>query len=56
EPVESVLFRELQVDEEYFAALKDAIADDLDLFNADNVSEVLSKYLGSSIRVTDTDD
>ncbi|ADB62107.1 hypothetical protein Htur_3243 [Haloterrigena turkmenica DSM 5511] len=56
EPVESVSFRELQVDEGYFAALKDAIADDLDLFNADNVSEVLSKYLGSSIRVTDTED
>lgn len=56
EPVESVSFRELQVDEAYFAALKDAIADDLDLFNAENVSEVLSKYLGSSIRVTDAGD
>ena len=53
EPVESVSFRELQVDEEYLAALKAAIADDLEAFNADNVDEVLSKYLGSSIRVTD---
>ena len=53
EPVESVSFRELQVDEEYFAALKEAIADDLAAFNAENVDEVLSKYLGSSIRVLD---
>ncbi|ELY53128.1 LWR-salt protein [Natronolimnohabitans innermongolicus] len=53
EPVESVSFRELQVDEAYFAALKDAIADDLEAFNAESVDEVLSKYLGSSIRVTD---
>lgn len=52
EPVESVTFRELQVDQEYFAALKEAIAADLEAFNAENVSEVLSKYLGSSIRVT----
>ena len=53
EPVESVSFRELQVDQEYFAAMKDAIAADLEAFNAETVSEVLSKYLGSSIRVTD---
>ncbi|MFP8951823.1 LWR-salt protein [Natrialbaceae archaeon A-arb3/5] len=50
-PVESVSFRELQADEEYFEALKSEIAADLEAFNADNVSEVLSKYLGSSIRV-----
>ncbi|WP_436345818.1 LWR-salt protein [Natronorubrum sp. FCH18a] len=55
DPVESVSFRELQVDQEYFAAMKDAIAADLEAFNAENVSEVLSKYLGSSIRVTDTE-
>ena len=53
EPVEEVEFRELQVDEAYFDALKAAIADDLEAFNAEHVSEVLSKYLGSSIRVTD---
>ncbi|WP_137289201.1 LWR-salt protein [Natronorubrum halophilum] len=55
ESVESVAFRELQVDQEYFAALKEAIAADLEAFNAENVDEVLSKYLGSSIRVTDAD-
>lgn len=51
EPVESVSFRELQVDEAYLEALQDAIADDLAAFNAENVDEVLSKYLGSSVRV-----
>ncbi|WP_049927567.1 LWR-salt protein [Halopiger goleimassiliensis] len=51
QPVESVSFRELQVDEAYFEAFKTAIADDLEAFNAENVDEVLSKYLGSSIRV-----
>ncbi|MDQ2050545.1 LWR-salt protein [Natronolimnohabitans sp. A-GB9] len=53
EPVESIAFQELQVDEAYFESLKEAIADDLEAFNAETVSEVLSKYLGSSIRVTD---
>ena len=53
EPAESFSFSEHQVDEAYFAALKEAIADDLAAFNAENVDEVLSKYLGSSIRVTD---
>ncbi|RQG99934.1 LWR-salt protein [Natrarchaeobius oligotrophus] len=52
-PVESVSFRELRADEAYFEALKAEIADDLAAFNADDVSEVLSKYLGSSIRVVD---
>lgn len=50
-PVDGVSFQELQTDEAYFEALKAAIADDLGLFNADSVSEVLKKYLGSSIRV-----
>ncbi|MFA9425481.1 LWR-salt protein [Natronorubrum sp. A-ect3] len=53
EPVESISFSELQVDEAYFEALKAEIAADLEAFNAETVSEVLSKYLGSSIRVTD---
>jgi hypothetical protein len=52
-PVDSVTFQELQTDEAYLDALKAAIADDLGLFNADDVSEVLRKYLGSSIRVED---
>ena len=53
EPVESIRFSELQVDEAYFEALKAEIAADLEAFNAEAVTEVLSKYLGSSIRVTD---
>ncbi|SFR92349.1 hypothetical protein SAMN05216559_1053 [Halomicrobium zhouii] len=50
-PVTAVSFRELQTDEAYLEDLKEAIAADLDLFNADGVSKVLLKYLGSSIRV-----
>jgi len=50
-PVESVSFSELQTSEAYLDDLKAAIADDLDLFNADTVSEVLKKYLGGSIHV-----
>ncbi|MGB9931391.1 LWR-salt protein [Haloarcula amylolytica] len=50
-PVVSASFRELRTEEAYFDALKAEIADDLALFNADSVSEVLNKYLGSSIRV-----
>jgi hypothetical protein len=53
-PVESATFRELQATPAYLADLKAAIADDLGLFNADSVTEVLSKYLGSSIRVVET--
>jgi len=48
--VESVDFRELQADEDYLEALKSEIEADLEAFNADDVSEVLSKYLGSSVR------
>jgi len=47
----SVDFRELRTDEAYLDALKDEIAANLDLFNADDVPAVLSKYLGSSIHV-----
>lgn len=49
--VDEVTFQELQTDEAYYEALKAAIAADLDRFNADSVSEVVSKYLGSSIRI-----
>jgi endonuclease/exonuclease/phosphatase family metal-dependent hydrolase len=49
--VSEVSFRELQTDEAYLEELKATIAEDLGLFNADTVTEVLSKYLGSSIRV-----
>jgi len=54
--VHAVEFRELQTDQAYFDALKAEIAADLEPFKADTVSEVISKYLGSSVRVTETDD
>jgi len=54
--INTVEFRELQTDQAYFDALKAEIAADLEPFKADTVSEVISKYLGSSVRVTDTDD
>ncbi|WP_224268378.1 LWR-salt protein [Haloprofundus salinisoli] len=50
-PVVDVSFSELDTDEAYLDALKSEIAADLGRFNADNVSEVLNKYFGSSIRV-----
>jgi hypothetical protein len=52
-PVEHVAYRALETDREYWNALRDAIADDLPAFNADSVDEVVSKYLGSSVEVTD---
>ncbi len=54
--IHAVEFRELQTDQAYFDALKAEIAADLEPFKADTVSEVISKYLGSSVRVTETDD
>ncbi|MCT9097655.1 LWR-salt protein [Haloarchaeobius sp. HME9146] len=48
-----VEFRGLRTDDEYFSALKEAIGENLDLFRADSVHEVLNKYLGSSIQVED---
>lgn len=50
-PVDAVSFSELQTSEAYLDDLKAAIADDLGAFNAETVTEVLKKYLGSSIRV-----
>ena len=55
-PVESVTFSELRTDEAYLSALEAAIASDLDSFRADDVSDVLTKYFGSSIRVLDDAD
>jgi hypothetical protein len=49
--VVSVRFSELRTDEAYLAALCEAIAADLEAFRAEDVDEVLSKYLGSSVRV-----
>ena len=47
----SVDFRALQTDDEYLATLKDEIDANLETFRADSVSEVLNKYLGSSLEV-----
>ena len=44
-------FLELRTDEAFLDALKKAIDDDLDRFNADSVDETLHKYLGSSVHV-----
>ncbi|ESS08724.1 MAG: hypothetical protein A07HN63_01635 [uncultured archaeon A07HN63] len=51
--IESVSFSELRTDEAYLDALETKIADDLALFNADSVDEVLHQHLGSSIHVRD---
>ncbi|MFP4626168.1 MAG: LWR-salt protein [Natronomonas sp.] len=53
EPVETVEFRELQAETAYYDAFREEISTDLDLFNAETVEEVLTKYLGSSIRILD---
>jgi len=50
-PVAAVSFSELQTTEAYLEALRAAIADDLASFNANTVDQVVSKFLGSSIRV-----
>lgn len=59
--VTAVSFSELETDPEYLSALKAAIETEIadtggtNTFNADGVDEVLSKYLGSSIRVRKDD-
>lgn len=58
-PVSAVSFSELETDRAYLDALEGAIDEEIggtdgtNAFNADSVDEVLSKYLGSSIRVRD---
>jgi len=54
-PVESISFSELETDPSYLDYLKDEIAADLALFNADSVDELLHKHLGSSIHVQSGD-
>lgn len=49
--VRSVEFRELRTDEAYYERLKEEISENLELFNADDVPEVVNKYLGSRIHV-----
>ncbi len=51
--VSTAEFRELETDEAYLEALREAVAADLPAFRADSVREALHKYLGSSIRVAD---
>ncbi|MFB6125517.1 MAG: LWR-salt protein [Halanaeroarchaeum sp.] len=46
-----VEYRAFVTDQEYLAALRDAVADDLEAFKDDSVAAVLSKYFGSSIEV-----
>lgn len=53
--VRSIEFRELRTDEAYYAALKDEIVADLELFRADDVAEVVNKYLGSRVHVRERD-
>ncbi|WP_232702707.1 LWR-salt protein [Halobacterium wangiae] len=50
-PVESVEYRSLETDREYYEALQAEIAADLAQFNADTTTEVLNKYLGSSVEL-----
>jgi len=52
-PVESVEFRAFEIDEEYLDILRSAIAADPDAFRSDSVDEVLNKYFGSAIEVTE---
>ncbi|MFC4408667.1 LWR-salt protein [Haloarchaeobius iranensis] len=52
-PVEDATFSELRTDEAYLEALRAAVGEHLDLFNADSTGEALSKYLGSSVHVVD---
>ncbi|GAA0263235.1 LWR-salt protein [Halobacterium noricense] len=52
-PVDSVEYRALETDREYYDALKAEISAHLDLFKADSTPEVLNKYLGSSVEVED---
>jgi hypothetical protein len=49
--VRSVEFRELRTDETYLEALRSAIAADLGAFDADDIDEVVRKYLGSRAHV-----
>ncbi len=50
-PVASVEYRAFETDEEYYDALKAEISEKLGKFKASSVSEVISKYLGSSVEV-----
>ena len=53
--VEEVTFRSFHTDDASLAALKDEIAANLEAFNADDVTEVVSKYFGSSLLVGESE-
>ena len=53
--VRSVEFRELRTDDSYYEALRAEIAENLELFKADDTPEVVTKYLGSRVHVRDPD-
>lgn len=50
-PVERVEYRRFEVSETGYEALRAAIADELERFNADSVDAVVNKYFGSSLEV-----
>jgi hypothetical protein len=54
-PVVSISFSELATDAAYLDALKTAIADNIEEFGDDTASRVLTTYLGSSIRVVESE-
>ena len=49
--VRSIEFREFRTDDEYYAALRAEIDENLELFKADDTPEVVTKYLGSRVHV-----
>ncbi|MCU4753785.1 LWR-salt protein [Halobacteria archaeon AArc-curdl1] len=55
-PVASISFSELETDQAYLDALRDAMGDQLGTFKSDSVDEAIKKYFGSSIHVVDFDD
>jgi hypothetical protein len=55
-PVTGVTFSELRTDEAYLESLKTHVGRELETFNADDVPEVLHKYLGSSIHVREREE
>jgi hypothetical protein len=52
-PVSSVRFSELVVDRAYLDAWTDAVASEVERYNADSAGAVRHNHLGSSVRVVD---
>ncbi len=44
-------FREFETDEKYWNALQEAVASDLEQFNAPSARDALHKYFGSAVRM-----